>query len=374
MGATRRVVTVTGTRPETTKMAPVLRALEADPQLESVFVVTGQHRELLDSALRDLELTPDHDLDLMTRDQTAAGLLARALGELAELFRRLAPDMVLVHGDTGTTAAAAQAAFLERIPLGHVEAGLRSGSLEQPFPEEGNRRVADTLSQLLFAPTEAAAARLRAEGLGDRVIEVTGNTAVDAVLQNLGRARDGRWEELEALPREGRLVLVTAHRRESFGEPFRQLCLGLRQVVEQHPDVQVVYPVHLNPHVRRPVEELLRGQARVHLIEPLGFLPFLALMDRATLVLTDSGGLQEEAPALGKPVLVMRERTERQEAVEAGTVRLVGTRAERIVAETGRLLGDPDAYRAMAEAPNPYGDGHAGERIVAGVRRFLGLA
>lgn len=367
-----RIVTVTGTRPETIKMAPVVRALEAADDLESVFVVTGQHREMLDSALADLELTPAFDLDLMRPDQSAAGLVARALDGLAALFRDLRPDMVLVHGDTGTCCAAAQAAFLERIPVGHVEAGLRSGSLTEPFPEEGNRRIVDTLAQVLWAPTERAAATLRAEGLGDRTIEVTGNTAIDAVLQSLERARGTAWPALAEIPEQGRVVLVTAHRRESFGEPFRELCRGLRRVADENPDARVVYPVHLNPRVRAPVEEILAGHERIHLLEPLPYLPFLALMDRCSLVVTDSGGLQEEAPSLGKPVLVMRERTERQEAVDAGTVRLVGTSADRIAAETRRLLTDPSAYQAMAEAENPYGDGRAAERIVAGVRGYLG--
>lgn len=367
-----RIVTVTGTRPETIKMAPVIRAIEAAEDLESVFVVTGQHREMLDSALADLDLAPSHDLELMQPGQTAASLVSRALAGLAELFRELEPAMVLVHGDTGTCCAAAQAAFLERIPLGHVEAGLRSGSLREPFPEEGNRRIVDTLSQLLWAPTERAAATLRGEGLGDRVIEVTGNTAIDAVLQNLERARGGSWPALSGIPAEGRIVLVTAHRRESFGEPFRELCRGLLRVAEENPDCRVVYPVHLNPAVRAPVEELLAGHPRIHLLEPLPYLPFLALMERSAVVLTDSGGLQEEAPALDKPVLVMRERTERQEAIDAGTVRLVGTAAERIASETRALLTDDAAYERMASARNPFGDGRAALAILASIRTYLG--
>jgi UDP-N-acetylglucosamine 2-epimerase (non-hydrolysing) len=366
-----RIVTVTGTRPETIKMAPVIRAIESAEDLESVLVVTGQHREMLDSALADLELTPAHDLDLMRPNQSAAGLVARALSGLADLFREVQPAMVLVHGDTGTCCAAAQAAFLEGIPVGHVEAGLRSGSLSEPFPEEGNRRIVDTIAQLLWAPTKRAARTLREEGLSDRVIEVTGNTAIDALLQSVEKARSTAWPALAEIPEDGRIVLVTAHRRESFGEPFRELCRGLRQVAEENPDVRIVYPVHLNPQVRAPVEELLAGHPRIHLLEPLPYLPFLALMDRSHLVLTDSGGLQEEAPALDKPVLVMRERTERQEAVDAGTVLLVGTSASRIAAETHRLLADSSAYRAMAEAANPFGDGEAAARIVRSIGSYL---
>lgn len=372
MSRRHRILTVTGTRPETIKMAPVIRAVEAADDLDSVFVVTGQHREMLDSALADLELTPDHDLALMQPEQTAADLVSRALAGLAALFRELEPAMVLVHGDTGTCCAAAQAAFLERIPVGHVEAGLRSGSLSEPFPEEGNRRMVDTIAQVLWAPTQRAAESLRSEGLGDRVIEVTGNTAIDAVLQNLERAQSMAWPALDEVPEGGRMVLVTAHRRESFGQPFRELCQGLRQVVDEHPDARIVYPVHLNPQVRAPVEELLADHPRIHLLEPLPYLPFLALMARAHLVLTDSGGLQEEAPALHKPVLVMRERTERQEAIDAGTVELVGTSAERIAGATHRLLADEAAYQQMASAPNPFGDGQAAGRIVAGVRGYLG--
>lgn len=365
------VATVVGTRPEAIKMAPVVRALDASEEVEHLLLVTGQHRELLDSALADLELTPDHDLDLMTPDQTAADLLAAALAGCGRLFREHRPEMVLVHGDTGTTCAAGLAAFLEKIPVGHVEAGLRSGSLEQPFPEEGNRRVVDTLSRFLWAPTEQAAEQLRSEGLGDRHISVTGNTAIDALLQNVERARSRDWPDLETIPREGKLVLVTAHRRESFGEPFEELCRGLRAIADADAETHVVYPVHLNPNVRRPVMAILGDHPRIHLLEPLSYLPFLALMDRAHLILTDSGGLQEEAPALDKPVLVMRERTERQEGVTAGTIRLVGTSAKRITSEALELLGNEQAYQAMAEAENPFGDGQAALRIRRDIEEFF---
>jgi UDP-N-acetylglucosamine 2-epimerase (non-hydrolysing) len=354
-------------------MAPVIRAISDAEDMEHVLVVTGQHRELLDSALNDLELTPAHDMNLMTPNQVATGLVAAALSGCGDLFRKIRPDLVLVHGDTGSACAAALAAFLERLPVGHVEAGLRSGSLNQPFPEEGNRRVVDTISQLLWAPTEQAAEQLYSEGLRDRRITVTGNTAIDALLQSLDRARAVPWEDLPGLPEDAELVLVTAHRRESFGEPFRTLCRGLLGIVEGNSRIHIVYPVHLNPNVRGPVLELLGGHSRIHLLPPLSYLPFLALMDRSRVVLTDSGGLQEEAPALNKPVLVMRERTERQEGLAAGTIRLVGTKAEVITRETLHLIEDEQAHRAMAEAVNPFGDGRASERILADIRDFVGL-
>lgn len=367
------MLSVVGTRPEAIKMAPVVRALAApDSGVEGLLLVTGQHRQMLDQALVDLELSPHLDLDLMRPDQTAAQVLARVVAGVAEAIGEARPDMVLVHGDTGTAAGAAQAAFLTRVPLGHVEAGLRSGSLAQPFPEEGNRRVVDTLAQVLWAPTPGAAAHLEREGLRDRRILVTGNTVIDALHQALPKARRTPIPGF-AVPDGAPVVLVTAHRRESFGAPFEDLCRGLRRVADENPAAHVVYPVHLNPNVREPVIAILGGHPRIHLLEPMGYLAFVRLMERATLVITDSGGIQEEAPALGKPVLVMRERTERPEAVAAGTVRLVGTRAATIAREARRLLTDPAAYRAMARAVNPYGDGRAAARIAASVRAELGL-
>lgn len=367
------IVSVAGTRPEMIKMAPLVRALADEPALDSTLLVTGQHREMLDAALADLELTPDIDLDLMTPGQTASGLVARVVDTVAAQLRELRPDMVVVHGDTGTCAGAGLAAFLERIPVGHVEAGLRSGDLARPFPEEGNRRVVDTLAQVLWAPTEGAASCLAREGLQDRRIRVTGNTVIDSLHWARERTAGLEVPGLADLPSDARVVLVTAHRRESFGEPFRALCRGLARIAEAHSDVHVVYPVHLNPKVREPVEAILGGVERVHRIEPLAYLPFVALMDRCQLVLTDSGGIQEEAPALGKPVLVMRETTERPEAVEAGTVRLVGTEEDRIFDEAARLLTDPEAYEAMARAVNPYGDGRAAHRIVEDIKDYFGL-
>ncbi len=352
-------------------MAPVVRALSGAPDLEVRLVSTGQHREMLATALADLELVPDRDLALMRPGQSPSDLVAVAVSALAEDLGRHRPELVIVHGDTGSALAGALAAFLARIPLAHVEAGLRSGDLARPFPEEGNRRVVDTLASLLWAPTREAEGHLVAEGLGDRTRMVTGNTVIDSLYWARDRARGALPP---GIPAEGPLVLVTAHRRESFGEPFRDLCHGILRIVEEHPGVRVAYPVHRNPEVVRPVEELLSGHDRIHLIPPQGYLPFVALMDRATLVLTDSGGIQEEAPALGKPVLVMRETTERPEAVAAGTVKLVGTDPARIAEEAGRLLGDPDHYRAMATAVNPYGDGRAAWRIRESVRAFFGMS
>lgn len=371
MPASPHIVSLFGTRPECTKMAPVVRAVEA-AGLRHSLAVSGQHREMLDQALRDLELRPDHDLDLMRAGQSAGELVARCLAASEALFKEIKPDMVLVHGDTGTTAAGALAAFYCGIPVGHVEAGLRSGSLSAPFPEEGNRRVVDTIATALWAPTTRAAENLRAEGLGDRRIVVTGNTAIDVVLETVGRAADAPVPELDPAVLGRRFVLVTAHRREAFGEPFRQICRALREIVDGFPDLDVVYPVHLNPNVRAPVNEILQDHPRIHLIEPLSYLPFLRLLSASHLVLTDSGGLQEEAPALGKPVLVMRERTERQEAVDAGTVRLVGTGCASIVAGVRELLTQPATFEAMVAAENPFGDGTAGRRIAADIAAYFG--
>lgn len=369
-GGTRRVACVLGTRPEVTKMAPVLRALRADPDLEPVLLVTGQHRELLRRALADVDEAPDADLELMTEDQAPGELVGRAVTAVTGWLREWEPELVLVHGDTGTTCAATLAAFLAGIPVGHVEAGLRSGSLAEPFPEEGNRRVVDSLAQVLWAPTPRAAANLRAEGLGDRALQVTGNTAVDAVLMFRDRAGEAPPPILAEIPRDARLLLVTAHRRESFGTAFRDLLRGILRAVDAHPGLHALYPVHPNPRVRGPAHEVLGGHERIHLAEPMGYLPFLAAMDRAACILTDSGGIQEEAPSLGKPVLVMRERTERPEAIEAGTAELVGTDTDRIAGAVARVL----ARDAGGDPPtNPYGDGRAAARIAAGVRHALGL-
>lgn len=376
-----RILSIFGTRPEAIKMAPVVRLLgECDGQVESLVCVTAQHREILDQVLRLFEITPDIDLDLMEENQDLASLTSRAVRSLSEVLERTRPSLVLVQGDTTTAMAAGLAAFYRRIPVGHVEAGLRTYDRLNPFPEEVNRRVLSALASCHFAPTERAAAALRNEGVAKGDIHVTGNPVIDSLLWIRGRAPspaaqhflaslDLRQEEGQAGPR--RTILVTAHRRESFGEPLENICRALRRLVERNPDVHLAYPVHPNPNVQGPVFRLLSGEPRIHLIEPLPYDALVHLMARCYLVMTDSGGLQEEAPALGKPVLVLREETERPEGVEAGTAKVVGTAPEVIVEESERLLRNPRAYRQMAAAVSPYGDGRAAERIVRIIRERI---
>lgn len=360
-----------GTRPEAIKMAPVVEALKAQPGIETIVAVTAQHRHMLDQVLELFGIVPDIDLDVMAPDQTLAGLFARLLQGMSGALQQARPDLLLVHGDTSTTLASALAAFYERVPVGHVEAGLRTGDMQAPWPEEANRRLTAPLTHLHFAPTATARANLEAEGIRERIF-VTGNTVIDALLEVVARIRsetalaaelDARFRFLDPAKR---LVLVTGHRRENFGGGFEQICLALRDIASR-PDVQVVYPVHLNPNVQGPVNSLLSDVPGIHLIAPQDYLPFVYLMDRSDVILTDSGGIQEEAPSLGKPVLVMRETTERPEAVDAGTVRLVGTDPARIIGETTRLLDDSEAYAEMARAHNPYGDGQAARRIVEAI-------
>ncbi len=375
-----RVLSVFGTRPEAIKMAPVVLRLASHPGFEARVCVTAQHRSMLDSVLEDFAIRPDYDLDVMREWQTLCGIAARVLDGLQGVLDRFRPARVLVHGDTTTTLAASLAAFYNRIPVGHVEAGLRTGDLEAPWPEEANRRVTAVVTDLHFAPTERAKRALLAEGVAPERILVTGNSVIDALL--LARAKLAAspallrelQERFAFLRADRRLVLVTGHRRESFGAGFESICRALAELARRHPDIEILYPVHLNPNVREPVFRILGGLPAVHLIEPVEYLPFVYLMDRAHLVITDSGGIQEEAPSLGKPVLVMREVTERPEAVEAGTVRLVGTDFARIVEETSRLLTDEVAWRRMATAVNPYGDGHAAGRIVRALERAHRLA
>lgn len=367
---------VFGTRPEAIKMAPVVAALKATPGLETLVTVTAQHRQMLDQVLDLFGIVPDVDLDLMTPGQQLPGLFAAILQGMSEVFARQRPDLVLVHGDTSTTLAAALAAFYARVPVGHVEAGLRTGNLAAPWPEEANRRLTAPLASLHFSPTQAAADNLLREGIDPAHVHVTGNTVVDALVAVAERIAsdpalaDALASRFDFLDPGRRLVLVTGHRRENFGAGFEQICLALRDLAGRG-DVQIVYPVHLNPNVQDPVQRLLSGVPGVRLIEPLDYLPFVYLMTRAHLILTDSGGIQEEAPSLGKPVLVLRQTTERPEAVEAGTVRLVGTDRATIVTEASRLLDDPAAHAAMAMAHNPYGDGHAAARIASLVRDAL---
>jgi UDP-N-acetylglucosamine 2-epimerase (non-hydrolysing) len=357
-----KVLSVFGTRPEAIKLAPVILELEKQPErVENLVCVTAQHREMLDQILEWFQIEPDYDLDLMEPDQGLTGFASRALVTASKVLQEVRPDVVLVQGDTTTVVMAALAAFYQRIPVGHVEAGLRTRDRYNPFPEEINRRVTGVLATYHFAPTERAAAALRAEQMPEENIFVTGNTVIDALLMTVQRPVD---LELGFCLDDRCLILVTAHRRESFGAPLESLCLALRDLAERNADVEIVYPVHLNPNVRGPAWRVLGDQPSIHLLEPLRYEQFVHLMAQAHLILTDSGGIQEEAPVLGKPTLVMRETTERPEAVEAGTARLVGTDRQRIVAEAERLLHDENAYRAAARAGSPFGDGRAAERIV----------
>jgi len=363
-----KVMVVFGTRPEAIKMAPVALALAAEPDLEAMICVTAQHRQMLDQVMRIFDLCADIDLDLMQPGQDLYDVTTRVLLGMRDVLKREQPDLVLVHGDTTTCFAAGLAAFYQGIPVGHVEAGLRTGDLRQPFPEELNRVLAGRIASMHFAATPAAAENLRSEGISKQVW-VTGNTGIDAVLHVRDRLERGELtSSASQFERSGkRLILVTAHRRESFGDGFKQICQALSTIADRE-DVHVVYPVHPNPSVRASVNENLRSHPDITLTEPMDYVPFVDLMRRAYLILTDSGGIQEEAPSLGKPVLVLREKTERPEAVEAGTVKLVGTDANRIVQETMLLLDRPEEYQRMSRIHNPYGDGRACERIEAILR------
>jgi UDP-N-acetylglucosamine 2-epimerase (non-hydrolysing) len=363
----KRILVAIGTRPEAIKMAPVVLALRREPWAEVRILATAQHRQMLDQVLDAFGLVPDVDLDIMRPDQALPELTARLLLRLDDVLAAEAPDAVLAQGDTTTVMTVAMAAFYRRIPLGHVEAGLRTGDLYNPFPEEMNRIVAGRLSRWHFAPTARSRDNLLAEGFDAAGIHVTGNTVIDALLQVAGRDPALPVD----VPAGKRLVLVTAHRRENFGAPFREVCLAIRELADRHPDVHVLYPVHPNPNVSGPAREILGGHPAITLCEPLEYLAFVAAMKRATLILTDSGGVQEEAPALGKPVLVMRHETERPEAVEEGVVQLVGPDRAAILAAADRLLGDPAAHAAMARGVSPYGDGHAAGRIAAILRASL---
>lgn len=367
-----KVLSVFGTRPEAIKMAPVVKALQSEPGIEQLVCVTAQHRSMLDQVLDLFAITPDFDLDVMRHNQDLSHITSAVLTGLGDVLDQCKPDRVLVHGDTTTTFAASLAAFYRRIPVGHVEAGLRTGDIYAPWPEEMNRRLTDAIADVYYAPTESAAENLRLEGRPENAIVVTGNTVVDALfgvcerLKQDDGLRHGQQSQFRFLDPKRKLILVTGHRRENFGQGFEHICQALAELANRD-DVQIVYPVHLNPNVRGPVHRLLGGNANIHLIEPQDYLPFVFLMESAYLVITDSGGIQEEAPSLGKPVLVMRDVTERPEAVKAGTVRLVGTSASAILKESRRLLDDKAAYTAMSQAHNPYGDGDASRRIVADI-------
>jgi UDP-N-acetylglucosamine 2-epimerase (non-hydrolysing) len=384
----KKVSVIFGTRPEAIKLAPVILALKKDSFFKCHVCVTAQHREMLDSTLRIFSIAPDADLNLMRRNQSLAGLTSRAIKALDDYLCRENPDLVLVQGDTTTVFCATLAAFYRRIPVGHVEAGLRTWNLNAPWPEEANRVLTARLAALHFAPTKRSCANLLREGVLPERVCITGNTIVDALLEAL-KAINNHEPHIKGLPhflqpsvRHGdtKMVLITGHRRESFGEGFGNICHAISKLSQRLPEVHFVYPVHLNPNVREPVHRILRrrplGRGRVlhqniHLIEPLAYLPFVALMKRSSIILTDSGGVQEEAPSIGKPVLVMRDTTERPEGIEAGAVKLVGTKSKRIEAEVYRLLSDPAAYKAMLHIKNPYGDGKAAVRIVARCRSLF---
>ena len=369
-----KVLTVFGTRPEAIKMAPLVHALAKDPHFEAKVCVTAQHREMLDQVLKLFSIVPEYDLNIMQPGQGLTEITCRILEGLKPVLESFKPDVVLVHGDTTKTMAASLAAFYQRIPVGHVEAGLRTGDLSSPWPEEGNRTLTGHLATYHFAPTETSRQNLLRENIADNRITVTGNTVIDALFWVRDRvlSDEALHNELTQrypfLANGKKMILVTGHRRESFGRGFEQICHALAEIAANNPDVQIVYPVHLNPNVSEPVKRILGHVENVILIEPQDYLPFVWLMNRAWLILTDSGGIQEEAPSLGKPVLVMREMTERPEAVSAGTVCLVGTDSQRIVNEVTRLLQDESAYQAMSRAHNPYGDGHACHRILSALK------
>lgn len=364
-----KVMTVFGTRPEAIKMAPVVKALEAAPDMEAIVTVTAQHREMLDQVLHLFSITPDYDLNIMSASQTLYDVTTKALLGLKDVLEEAKPDVVLVHGDTTTTFAGALAAFYQEIPVGHVEAGLRTGNIYSPFPEEMNRKLTGSLTTYHFSPTSSAEKNLLKENISSEHLYVTGNTVIDALRTTVKERYHFEEELLNSLDYEQkRIILVTTHRRENLGEPMRHVYRAIRRLVHEFDDIEVVFPVHRNPKVRSIVAEELGDTERVHLIDPLEYEPFANLMARSYLLMTDSGGIQEEAPALGKPVLVLRNTTERPEAVTAGTVKLVGTDEEAVFMTARRLLSDKEAYASMANSVNPYGDGEASRRIIEALR------
>jgi len=371
----KRVLLVFGTRPEAIKMAPlVLEFQKYSKDIEAKVCVTAQHREMLDQVLEIFDIKPDYDLNIMKPGQDLYDVTSRILLGMKEVLSSYKPDVVLVHGDTTTTLATALSAFYQKIPVGHVEAGLRTGDIYSPWPEEANRKLTGTLTTYHFAPTQTSQANLLAEGIDTDNIYVTGNTVIDALLWVLDKINntDSLKNKLSqkvlaqftAFESKNRFVLITGHRRENFGQGFLDMCTGIKTLAQTHKDVNFVYPVHLNPNVQKPVLELLSGIENVYLIDPLDYEPFVYLMSKSYVILTDSGGIQEEAPSLGKPVLVMRDTTERPEAVDAGTVKLIGTNTENIINEVTKLLNDKSEYERMSKSHNPYGDGKACEKII----------
>ncbi len=371
----RKIIVLFGTRPEAIKMAPVIKELEKyRAKLQVKVVVTAQHREMLDQVLGVFKIKTDYDLNLMRPAQTLAQLNSRLLSSLEAVFRKEKPQLVLVQGDTTTTMAGSLAAFYQRIPVGHVEAGLRTSDKYQPYPEEINRRITTLIADLHFAPTKLSRANLLQEGVAKEKVFVTGNTVIDALQQAVALARRQRFSSLQRVYSHwGKVVTVTAHRRENWGAPLRSICRAIKKLAREFPKVLIVLPVHLNPQVQRSINQSLGGLSNVLLLKPLSYLEFVTLMDRSCLLLTDSGGIQEEAPSLAKPVLVLREVTERPEAVKAGTVKLVGTQEEKIYRSAKTLLVNYRVYLKMAQAVNPYGDGRASERIAAGVMKYFGF-
>ena len=366
----KKILTVFGTRPEAIKMAPLVKALEADPRFDAKVCVTAQHREMLDQVLDIFDINPDFDLDLMKPGQTLPGLTSSILLVMPSVYERFKPDVVLVHGDTATTFATALSAYYQQIPVGHVEAGLRTGNIYSPWPEEANRKLTGAITKYHFAPTETSKQNLLNESVSEDDVHVTGNTVIDAlflaneIIETNHKLKNDFDSQFDYLDGNKKLILVTGHRRESFGGGFERICESIRRIAINNQDVQVLYPVHLNPNVQEPVRRLLSNLDNVILIEPQQYLPFVYLMNRSKIILTDSGGIQEEAPSLGKPVLVMRNTTERPEAVEAGTVKLVGTDVSLITSQVQILLDDAEAYQSMSRAHNPYGDGNATKRIL----------
>lgn len=374
-----RILSVFGTRPEAIKMAPLVKALDKQENIISRVCVTAQHRHMLDQVLELFQIVPDYDLDIMKPGQSLSKIASEILLGLEPVFDHFKPELVLVHGDTSTTLATTLGAYYQQVSVGHVEAGLRTGNLYSPWPEEANRRLTGSLARLHFAPTEQSKSNLLGEGIDEKAVFVTGNTVIDALLQAQETLKGDRQLAAKIaggfpfLRDDSRAVLITGHRRENFGEGFERICVAIRELSATFPDVDFVYPVHLNPNVREPVGRILSDVANVHLIEPQEYLPFLYLMSKAHIILTDSGGIQEEAPSLGKPVLVMRDTTERPEALRAGTVKLVGTDANDIISAVGNLLNSAEEYNRMAYAHNPYGDGQACGRIVRAIVKEFGL-
>lgn len=369
-----KILMVFGTRPEAIKMAPLIKEIHKETSFDLKVCVTAQHREMLDQVLQLFDIVPDYDLNIMRVGQSIEEINTKIINELKEIFTNFIPDLTIVHGDTSTTFSAAFASFLNRVPVAHVEAGLRTGNIYSPWPEEANRKLTSVITKYHFCPTELSKKNLTNEGVNEESILVTGNTVIDALLMAKDKMDSEKEKKLNFsrnfsfIDKNKKLVLVTGHRRESFGEGFKNICLALKKLSLKE-DVQIVYPVHLNPNVQEPVNDILSKQDNVFLIEPQDYLPFIYLMDKSYIILTDSGGIQEEAPSLGKPVLVMRDTTERPEAIKAGTVNLVGTDPERIVKAAEILLSNDDEYKKVSKSHNPYGDGKASERIIGFLKK-----